>query len=76
VERREALNKQRIIPFSMGKELKITIIWVIKSRRVKWVWHVMHRRRRGAYRVLVRKSEGKRPLIRPRCRWEDNTKMA
>ena len=26
-------------------------------------------------RVLVRKPEGKRPLGRPRCRWEDNTKM-
>jgi len=26
----------------------------------------------GIYRVLVGKSEGKRPLGRPRCRWEDN----
>jgi hypothetical protein len=31
--------------------------------------------RRGAYRVLVRKPEGKRPLGRPRRRWEDNIKM-
>jgi len=30
--------------------------------------------RRGAYRVLVRKPEGKRPLGRPRRRWEDNMK--
>ena len=28
--------------------------------------------RRGVYRVLVRNPEGKRPLRRPRCRWEDN----
>jgi hypothetical protein len=27
--------------------------------------------RRGAYRVLVGKRDGKRPLGRPRCRWED-----
>jgi hypothetical protein len=27
---------------------------------------------RGVYRVLVGKHEGKRPLGRPRCRWEDN----
>jgi hypothetical protein len=27
------------------------------------------------YRVLVGKSEGKRPLGRPRSTWEDNTKM-
>jgi len=31
--------------------------------------------RRGVYRVLVGKTEGKRPLGRPRRRWEDNTKM-
>jgi len=33
------------------------------------------RERRGAYGVLVRKPERKRPLGRPRCRWEDNIKM-
>jgi len=31
--------------------------------------------RRGVYRVLVGKPGGKRPLGRPRCRWEDNIKM-
>jgi hypothetical protein len=31
--------------------------------------------RRGAYRALVGKSEGRRPLGRPRRRWEDNIKM-
>jgi hypothetical protein len=30
---------------------------------------------RGVYKVLVGKPEGKRPLGRPRCRWEDNIKM-
>jgi hypothetical protein len=30
---------------------------------------------RGVYMVLVGKSEGKRPLERPMCRWNDNTKM-
>jgi hypothetical protein len=30
---------------------------------------------RGVYRMLVGKPEGKRPLGRPRCRWEDNIKM-
>jgi hypothetical protein len=32
--------------------------------------------RQGIYRVLVGKPEGKRPLGRPRHRWEDNIKMA
>jgi hypothetical protein len=31
--------------------------------------------RRGVYRVLVGKSEGKRPLRRPRHRWKDSIKM-
>jgi len=32
--------------------------------------------RRGVYRVLVGKPEGKRPLGKPRLRWEENIKMA
>jgi hypothetical protein len=31
--------------------------------------------RKGVYRVLVEKPDGKRPLGRPRRRWEDNIKM-
>jgi hypothetical protein len=31
--------------------------------------------RRGTYRVLVGKPEGKRPLRRPRCRWEYNIEL-
>jgi hypothetical protein len=31
--------------------------------------------KRGVYRVLLGKSEGRRPLGRPRNRWEDNIKM-
>jgi hypothetical protein len=30
---------------------------------------------RGVHRVLVGRNEGKRPLGRPKRRWEDNTKM-
>jgi hypothetical protein len=30
---------------------------------------------RGVYRALMGKAEGKRPLARPRRRWEDNIKM-
>jgi hypothetical protein len=41
-----------------------------------WVGHVTCvRERRGAYRFLVGKPEGKRPLGRPSCRWENNIKM-
>jgi len=49
---------------------------VIKSRRMRWVRHVARMGRgRGVYWVLVGKPEGKRPLGRPRRRWEDNIKM-
>jgi hypothetical protein len=52
------------------------IIQVIKSRRLRWAGHVAHMgERRGAYRALVGKPEGRRPLGRTRCRWEDNIKM-
>ena len=52
------------------------IVRVIKSRRMRWVRHVARMgERRGVYRVLVGKPEGKRPLGRPRRRWEDNIKM-
>jgi len=44
-----------------------SIIRLIKSRRMRWVWHVARMgERRVAYRVLVRRTEGKRPLGRPR----------
>jgi hypothetical protein len=33
------------------------------------------RKRKGVYRVLVGETEGKRPLRRPKLRWEDNIKM-
>jgi len=52
------------------------MIWVIKSRRMRWVGLVVCMgERRDAYRVLVGRPEGKRPLGRPRFRWEDNIKM-
>jgi hypothetical protein len=35
----------------------------------------MNGAKRNGYRILVEKSEGRRPLGRPRRRWEDNIKM-
>ena len=52
------------------------IVHVITSRRMRWAGHVARMGEgRGVYRVLVGKPEGKRPLGRPRHRWEDNIKM-
>ena len=52
------------------------ILQVVKSRRMRWAGHVARMgEERGVHRVLVRKPEEKRPLERPRRRWEDNIKM-
>ena len=52
------------------------IVRVVKSRRMRWAGHVARMGKgRGVHRVLVGKPEGKKPLGRPRRRWEDNIKM-
>jgi hypothetical protein len=52
------------------------IVRVIKSGRMRWPGHVARMEEgRGVYRVSVGRPEGKRPLGRPRRRWEDNIKM-
>ena len=52
------------------------IVRVVKSRRMRWAGHVARMGEDiGVHRVLVEKPEGKRPLGRPRRRWEDNIKM-
>jgi hypothetical protein len=51
-------------------------IRMIKSRRMRWAGHVARMGDgRGAYRILVGRPEVRRPLGRPRRRWEDNIKM-
>jgi hypothetical protein len=53
-----------------------SIIRIIKLRRMRWAGHVARmREKRNVCRLLVGKSEGKRPLGRPRRRWIDNIKM-
>ena len=48
------------------------IVRVVKSRRMTWAGHVARMGEgNGVYRVLVGKPDGKKPLGRPRRRWED-----
>jgi len=52
------------------------IVRMVKSRRMRWAGHVACvGEGRGVHRVLMGKPEGKRPLGRPRRRWEDNIKL-
>jgi hypothetical protein len=52
------------------------IVRQIKSSRMRWAGHVACMGEgRNVYRVLMGKPEGKKPLERSRCRWEDGIKM-
>jgi hypothetical protein len=52
------------------------IIRQIKSSRMRWAGHVARmREERKVYKVLVGGPEGKRPLGKPRRKWEDETRM-
>jgi hypothetical protein len=52
------------------------ILRIVMSRRMRWAGHVARRgEERKVYKVLVGKPEGKRPLGRPRRRWEDGIRM-
>jgi hypothetical protein len=43
---------------------------------MRWAEHVEHMgEKKNEYKILVRKPEGKRPLGRPRRRWEDNIRI-
>jgi hypothetical protein len=54
----------------------IISVTIIRSLRLRWAGHVARMgEERGAYRILVGRPEGRRPLGRPRRRWEDNIKM-
>jgi hypothetical protein len=53
-----------------------SIIRIINSRRMRWAGHVARMgEKRNVYRLLLGKTEGKRPLGRPRRRRIDNIKM-
>ena len=53
------------------------IISVIKSRKLRWAGHIARMEEsRSAFKILTCTPTGKRSLGRPRCRWEDNIRMA
>jgi hypothetical protein len=70
-ERRKLHNEELNDLYSLPN-----IVRVVKSKRMRWAGHVARMgEEREVHRVLVGKPQGKRPLGRPRCRWEDNIKM-
>ena len=54
----------------------VNIVRMIKSRILRWAGHVDRMEEsRSAFKMLTGKPTGKRPLGRPRRRWEDNIRM-
>ena len=52
------------------------IVRMVKSRRLRWAGHVARMEEgRSAFKILTGKPTGKKPLGRPRRRWEDNIRM-
>jgi hypothetical protein len=70
---------QEHVSLSCSVQLNLVVHYasrVVNSRRMRWAGHVARMvEERGVHRVLVGKPEGKRPLGRPRRRWEDNIQM-
>ena len=59
-----------VVPFSPN------VVRVTKSRRSRWTGHVARMEEgRSAFKILKGTPTGKRPLGRPKRRWEDNTSM-
>jgi hypothetical protein len=74
---RLCFNLSKFVSFctSEGKNTP-SIVRVIKARRMRWAGHVARMGEvRGVYNILVWRPEGRRPLGRPKRRWEDNIKM-
>ena len=71
LERRKLHNEELSDLYSLPN-----IVRVEKSRRMRWAGHMARMvEGRGVHKFLVGKPEGKRPMGRPRRRWEDNIKM-
>jgi hypothetical protein len=73
------MNVISLAAAQVGASTRVTvpnIIRMIKSRRMRRATHVARiEEKRNAYRVLIGQSEGKRSLLRPGNRWEDNIKL-
>jgi hypothetical protein len=52
-----------------------SFVWLIKSRRMRWAEHVARMGGERCAQGVGGETRGKRPLGRPRRRWEDNIKM-
>ena len=65
-----------IIIIIIFKTISTIIVRVTKSRRLRWASHIARMEKgRSAFKILTGKPTEKKPLGKPRRRWEDNFKM-
>jgi len=66
-----------LLPLKLNTTMYYSLIFrTLYFKRMRWAGHVARMGEgRVVHRVLVGKPEGRRPLERPRHRWEDNIKM-
>jgi hypothetical protein len=69
--------RRDVVTGALSPVFLINMIWVTKSRRLRWAWHgACIGESRCACRNLVGKPEGRRPFGRPSHRWEGNITMS
>ncbi|KAJ4432005.1 hypothetical protein ANN_20619, partial [Periplaneta americana] len=69
-------REQSVFIMLNGEESELNFINLANTKTLRWAGHVARMgESRNAYRALVERLEGKRPLGRPRRRWEDTIKM-
>ena len=57
----------------MGCNAIVVVVVVVESHRLRWAGHVARTgNERGVRRILEGKPEGKRPVGKPRTKWENN----
>ena len=70
------LKNLRVVRLNAADLYWQNVFRLIKSRRMRWPGNVTRMAdRRGTCWVLIGTPEGKRPLGKPRCRWEDDIEM-
>ena len=59
-----------------NEKLHSLLVKLIKSRSLRWAGHIARMEEyRSAFKILTVKPTGKRPLERPRRRWEGSIRM-
>jgi hypothetical protein len=72
----DSVLEEKTVSCNLTQALLFTNVYVIKSGSMRWAGHAARMGKGScAYMILVGRPEGRRPLGRPRRRWDDSIKM-